>query len=218
MSKQDTIQAVIFDHDDTLVGTIGPKWDQHKFVAKKYYGKDLTEAEIRQHWGKPLHELICLLYDTDDAEQAMAYNIEHHESFPKMLFAQTIPTLKALKQSGKKVGIITATSRFSFEHDLDLHRIPRELLDFTQTSEDTDFHKPDYRVFEPLIKWLDEQGIAPSQVVYVGDGLHDMQAAVDAGFLFLGVQSGLVSAAEFDAAGASSVPDIAAVSEWFETH
>ena len=33
------IKAVFFDHDDTLVGTIGTKWAQHKHVAKLYYGK-----------------------------------------------------------------------------------------------------------------------------------------------------------------------------------
>ncbi len=45
------IKAVLFDHDDTLVAT----------------------DERREHWGKPLEQLVGLLYDTADIEQAMAY-------------------------------------------------------------------------------------------------------------------------------------------------
>ena len=34
------IKAVFFDHDDTLVGTIVPKWAHHKHVARTHYGKE----------------------------------------------------------------------------------------------------------------------------------------------------------------------------------
>lgn len=211
MSKPigDHIKAVFFDHDDTLVGTIGTKWAQHKHVARTHYGKELTDDEIKEHWGKPLRELVCLLYGTDDVEQAMANNTACHEDFPKELFVASIPTLRHLKTAGKLIGIITATTRFSFEHDIDLHKIPRDVLDYTQTAEDTPYHKPDHRVFEPALAWLAEQQVQPDEVVYVGDGLHDMKAAVGAGFNFVGVETGLVTAEEFRSAKATSFPSIA---------
>ena len=205
----DTTKVVLFDHDDTLVGTITAKWAQHREVARKYYGKELTDEDLKEHWGKPLQELVCLLYGTDDAEQAMAHNLSNHEAFPKELFVATIPTLQHLRAAGKLLGIITATSRFSFEHDLDLHQVPRKLLDYTQTADDTSYHKPDPRVFEPAIAWLEAKGIRPDEVAYVGDGLHDMKAAVGAGFSFVGVETGLVTVEEFREAGAVSVPTIA---------
>jgi phosphoglycolate phosphatase len=210
MSKHITehIRVVFFDHDDTLVGTIGTKWEQHKHVARTFYGKELADAEIQMHWGKPLSELVCLLYGTDDVEQAMAHNTATHEDYPKELFTATIPTLRHIKAAGKLVGIITATSRFSFEHDLTLHQVPRELIDYSQTADDTPFHKPDPRVFKPALEWLDEQQIRPSEVIYIGDGLHDMRAAVGAGFSFLGVETGLVTAAQFKQNGAKSIPTI----------
>ena len=181
MSKHigENIKAVFLDHDDTLVDTIGTKWAQHKHVAKRYYGKDLTDAEIIEHWGKPLQELIGLLYGTD------------------------------LKAGGMVIGIITATSRFSFESDLDLHQVPRNLLDYTQTSDDTAFHKPDKRVFDPAIAYLATRNIMPAETLYVGDGLHDMKAAVGAGFNFLGVETGLVTAQQFLGSNARSIPSIA---------
>jgi phosphoglycolate phosphatase-like HAD superfamily hydrolase len=206
---EEQIKAVFFDHDDTLVGTIEAKWRQHKHVAKTYYGKELTDAELQQHWGKPLSELACLLYDTDDADTAMANIIATHEAYPKELFAATVPTLTHLHAAGKLIGIVTATSRFSFEHDLELHGVPQEVIDYTQTADDTPFHKPDPRVFEPAKAWLAEQNVQPDEVLYIGDGLHDMKAAVAAGFNFLGVQTGLVTADEFTAAEAMSIQSIA---------
>lgn len=203
------IKVVFFDHDDTLVGTMSAKWAQHKLIARTYYGKELTDADIIEHWGKPLHELVCLLYGTDDVEQAIAHNVTHHEAFPKELFTAAIPTLRHIKATGRMTGIITATSRFSFEHDLDLHQIPRELLDYTQTADDTPFHKPDKRVFEPALAWLERARVRPDEVVYIGDGLHDMKAALGAGFSFLGVETGLITAEQFRTEGASSIPDIA---------
>lgn len=204
----DSIKVVLFDHDDTLVGTIGTKWAEHKFIAKKYYQKNLTDDEIKLHWGKPLSEMICLLYGTDDVEQALAYNVTHHTEFEKELFTATIPTLEHLKASGLKLGIITATSRYSFEHDLDHHKVPRNLLDYTQTADDTSFHKPNPKVFEPAKQWLAAQNIEPNQVLYIGDGLHDMKAALGAGFNFLGVETGLVGAEEFKSANARSIKSI----------
>jgi len=203
------IKVVFFDHDDTLVGTFGSKSAHHKHVAQKYYGKALSDDEIRKHWGKPLRELVCLLYETDDVEQAMANNTACHEDFPKELFVATIPTLRHIKAAGKLIGIITATSRFSFEHDLNLHGVPRELIDYTQASDDTSFHKPDPRVFEPAQSWLAERHIKPDEVVYVGDGLHDMKAALGAGFNFVAVETGLVTADQFKEVGITSLPTIA---------
>jgi len=204
----DHIKVVLFDHDDTLVGTIDAKWKQHKHIAKTYYNFDLSDETIREHWGKPLRELLCLLYETDDPEKALAHTVTVHESFPKELFVATIPTLKHLKDEGKLVGVITATSRFSVEHDLRLHNVPAEYIDYLQSSDETIYHKPNPKVFEPTLKWLKQQGVKPNEVVYIGDGLHDMKAALGAGFSFLGVETGLVTAKQFKAAGAQSLASI----------
>ncbi len=203
-----SIKAVLFDHDDTLVGTIVPKWAHHKHVAKIHYGKDLLDEEIRSHWGKPLPELVKLLYGTENVEEALANNALSHERFPKILFDGSIELLNSLHNGGIKTGIITATSRFSFEHDLTLHKFPRESISYTQTADDTQYHKPDARVFEPAIAWLKERQIEPNDVVYIADGLHDMKAARGAGFQFVGVETGLVKSSDFLANGAKSFPTI----------
>lgn len=191
------IKAVLFDHDDTLVDTIKAKWAQHKYIALNFYNKELLDDEIKQHWGKPLTTLLGLLYGTDDIEKAIKHSKLHNKKFPKALHDDTLTTIKALKKSGKKVGVITATSHFSLSHDLESLGISRKLFDYVQTEEDTKHHKPDHRVFKPTIEWLEQHSIQPHETLYVGDGLHDMKAALGAGFEFVGVTTGLTTLKDF---------------------
>ncbi|HSW74419.1 MAG TPA: HAD hydrolase-like protein [Candidatus Saccharimonadales bacterium] len=88
---------------------------------------------------------------------------------------------------------------------------PKDIIDYTQTEDDTSFHKPDPKVFEPAIAWLASRHISPHETLYVGDGLHDMQAAIGAGFNFVGVTKGLVTADEFAEAGVTSIQNLDAL-------
>jgi phosphoglycolate phosphatase len=191
------IKAILFDHDDTLVSTIKAKWAQHKFIAKTFYGKDLQDDEIRVHWGKPFSVLIKLLYNTDDADSAVSYNLHVRKDFPKTLFEDTIETLTILRNKEMKIGLVTATTLSNLENDFTTLNISKHLFDYIQTEEDTIYHKPDSRVFEPALKWLAQKHIYPHEVLYVGDSLNDMKAALGAGFQFLGVHTGLTSIEEF---------------------
>ena len=204
----ENVRAVLFDHDDTLVATIETKWAQHQHVAKTRYNRDLGEKDLREHWGKPLRVMVGLLYGTDDIDQAMDYIMLVRDDFPKRLFESTLGVVERIRQTARPVGIITAHSREGFELDLDELGIPRELFDYTQTADDTLFHKPDKRVFDPAIEWLDSMQIKPEQAMYVGDGLHDMQAANEAGLQFVGVETGLVTAQQFRSVGAVAVADL----------
>lgn len=203
------IKAVIFDYDDTLVESIRPVWAKHKYIAKKHYGKDLKDDEIRLHWGKPFAELVQLLYETEDSETALGHNYNMRGFYPKILYEKSIPTLILLKEKRRFLGIVTANTRYGYEYDLTQHNIPREVIDYSQTADETSFHKPDPRVFDPATLWLNKHQVKPQQVLYIGDGLHDMRASVSAGFQFIGVQTGLVSGEEFTQQGVFSVPSIA---------
>lgn len=190
-------KAVFFDYDDTLVKTIQAKWAQHKYIASKFYGKKLSDKELKLHWGKPLTVLLKLLYGTDHIDIATSYNLALQSRFPKKLFDDTLSTLKILKSVGKKIGIVTSTSLASIENDFAELKIPKRSIDYLQTEDDTAFHKPDSRVFDPSIQWLSEQGITPAEAVYVGDLPTDCEAAEGVGFQFIGIATGIVSMAEF---------------------
>jgi len=198
------IKAVFFDWDDNLVGTIENKWQQHRDIAKVHYGKDLTDEELKEHWGKPLTDLVGLLYGTEDIETAMSHLAATHTDYPKLLFPETKELLQTLSSRNIVLGIVTGTSRLSLTHDLETMGIETK-IDYTQTLEDSEFHKPDHRVFDPAIEWLGGRNIAPEEVLYVGDGLVDMHAARGAGFEFVGTGRGLFSPEDFAEHGAIAV-------------
>lgn len=210
-----SMKVVLFDHDDTLVSTIRAKWAQHKYVAKKFYGKELCDDEIRLHWGKPLTVLIKNLYETDNIDMAMSYNLATREKFPKSVFEDTLDTLATLQKSGLKLGLVTATTLSSLEHDLKTLKISKDLFEYIQTEDDTVVHKPDPRVFDPMLRWLSAQNIQPSEVVYVGDAITDMKAALGAGFSFIGVCTGLISSEEFARQNVQSIQRLGDLKQFF---
>ena len=213
-----SIKMILFDHDDTLVGTLKAKWAQHKYIAQMFYGKKLKNEELRLHWGKPLTLLLKLLYETDHIDIAMSYNIATRSKFPKTLFKDTISTLSALHSLGKKLGLVTATTRSSLEYDLKTLGIPSELFDYMQTEDDTVFHKPDSRVFDPALLWTAKQGIQSHEVLYVGDLLNDMVAARGAGIGFIGVGTGTISVEEFRKHQAEGINQLSDLIELFRSY
>lgn len=211
MNIDSSIKAVLFDHDDTFVGTIAACWELDKHVARTWYNKELTEDELRKHWSKPLKEMVSIIFETTDVDTAMKRIMTCYPDYPKKLLPGVLVLVHAIKTHNLKVGIVTSTAEKTITHDFEAVSLDKTLFDHFQTQEDTDFHKPDPRVFAPTISWLSTQGIKPSEVLYIGDGLHDGQAAVATGFQFIGVETGLATAADFAQKGFVSVPNLTSI-------
>ena len=205
------VKMVVFDHDDTLVGTIQPKWAQHKYIAKEFYSRILTDEELFEHWGKPFTVLLRCLYKTDHIDIAMSYNIATRAMFPKILLKGTIDTLKALRASGRKLAIVTSTTKSSLMNDFKTLGIDENLFDYIQTEDDTTFHKPNPRVLDPVKDWISTREIKTDEVICIGDHFHDMETAQGAGFNFIGVVTGLIKPEQFKKRGISYIrklPDL----------
>lgn len=202
------IKAVIFDWDDTLVGTIEGKWAQHKHVAKTFYNRELTDEDLSRYWGKPLTKLVRLLYANDNIEEVMNHLISVDKDFPKVLFDHTLGVVERLRANGRLVALVTAHNSFGLNQDFDDLGIPLGMFDYIQTEDDTSFHKPDPRVFESTIDWLKRKSILPDEAMYIGDGLHDREAAVGASMQFIGVATGLVSVDQFENVGSLAVKSL----------
>jgi HAD superfamily hydrolase (TIGR01549 family) len=191
------VKAVLLDFDDTCVKTIEPIWRLHKFIAATYYNKKLSDEELHTHWGKPLHELVQHLYDTDDHKIAFQ-NIYKHKDDAEYFkeFFEKVPELLEKIAGQKKLALITAHVREFLEIEFKYLNFNPDTFDYIQTSDETPHHKPDARVFEPAIGWLKTLAIQPAEALYVGDSFKDHEAAVNAGMQFVGVTTGLTSAAD----------------------
>jgi len=201
------INAVVFDMDDTLIKTFEVKLRQHKHFARQRYGVELRDDAFREHWGKPFHLFLEGIYgDIDSIERVHAEYVKLSHLFPVELQEDTLHVFDELHDAGKKLGIVTATAREIVERDLGLINFPVDRLHKLQTSDDTPVHKPDPRVFEPMLRALRDAGVE-GDVLYVGDALTDFYAARDAGLQFVGVTTGLVTAQQFRDAGVTHVAD-----------
>lgn len=60
-------------------------------------------------------------------------------------------------------------------------------------------------------------GIQPSETLYIGDSFKDRDAALAAGFHFIGVGTGLISAAEFEANQVIGIEKFSKLSTFFSS-
>ena len=213
MMDLSAIRAVLFDLDDTLVQTKLTRYKAIIALAERYYNYPLTEAMIDSYWGTPHREFYSQLFKAveHDLERILFYRRQLNEEFPNAPYEDTGQTLLYLTAK-YPVGIVTASGREMIEEIVPL-QLPLEKLLFIQTSEDTAFHKPDPRVFEPALRKLSALGITPRQTLYVGDSLKDYQAAAAAGMAFIGLADRTTPAAAFRAAGAPSVLSLTALTQ-----
>lgn len=202
-------RAVVFDLDDTLLRTSVVKWAHHKAVAKQFYGIDLTDAVLAQHWGMPFEPMIALFYQNADTPEAMLRaNLSLDDRFPKEVQHDGLDAVAALLGAGIEVGVVTSILGRLAEKDLRRLGFPVDDFFIVQGADDAPAHKPDPRVFDAALELLTGKGILPSETVYVGDALMDHHAARDAGMAFLGVTTGFVTAEDFEADGAAAVPSL----------
>lgn len=188
----ETVKAVIFDWDDTLVSAFWESVDQWIGTAQEHYRRRITQDDVLMQWGKPVVVMAERLFnikeeDTDDILNIM---VEESHKYPKVPFKGSLESLKLFRSAGFTLCLVTSSSREFIE--CDARYDPRmahmlELFDNIFAADDVEHHKPDPRVFDDV---LAELGLEPEQAVYIGDGEHDASAALMAGLGFIGVNSG----------------------------
>lgn len=199
-------KAVIFDFDDTLVESRAAKWAQHKHVAKKFYNIDLTDETLAKHWGKSLDVLISEAYQYSDTLENMyvAVTSTRHD-FPKKVYEESISVINKLLDNGIKIGVLSATTKNFLSEDLNNLGFPADRMTVVQGADETLVHKPNPKVFLPILNQLKKEGIKRQNIVYVGDSLNDLQAAHGAGIDFIAITTGLYSYQDLKKEGAKTI-------------
>jgi pyrophosphatase PpaX len=179
-----TIKAVLFDLDGTLLDSIpGILASFHHVLSRHVPAHTYTRRDLVMKIGEPVEKQML---DFAAGNQSLAavmvddYRAHNRGVLPGMpLYPGVIETLKAFKARGQPVGVVTSKSAGSARISLDGRGVS-PLLDLLMTTEDTVRHKPDP---EPLLVAASRLGLAPKEIAYVGDSVHDIRCALGAGCL-----------------------------------
>lgn len=184
-------KAVLFDFDETLQDrTLAFEVYMDRFFAKYLPELDSAELEkrredmritgkggyvVRVDW---YNELINM-WGWNDAPPAeeLAHHYDYTFGDCNVIFDNSIPLLKELKNRGYITGVITNGPAHLQNHKMDTSGL-RPYCDIVVVSGDVGVHKPDPALFLYTAKRL---GIAPEDCVYVGDHpVNDIQGALGA--------------------------------------
>jgi len=173
--------VVLYDFDGTLVDTVPMILECFHTAFLEVTGKKEDEAFLLSTIGLPL--AFAFEGCGDPLTRQMLYEAYQKEN------ARLLPTsvrifdgikdgLEALRTMGVRQGIVTSKKRETALYTMRQFGL-EEFFEILVTREDTEIHKPDP---EPLFLALRKMGIQDfSRVLYVGDSVHDLRCAVNAG-------------------------------------
>jgi pyrophosphatase PpaX len=174
------INTVLFDFDGTLVNTndvIIASW-QHTY--KHYRGHEEDVDKITACFGEPL--LITMAREFPEVapeESAEVYRQFQQQNAHLLvkIFPGIVDLLKALKEAGYRMGIVTSRTRESALRYMDMFGIT-EYFEAMVTCDDTTVHKPNP---EPILLGLEKMGITKDEAIMIGDSPFDIKCANNAG-------------------------------------
>lgn len=201
-------ELVLFDLDGTLVDSIDLIVATWQHLGRAELGRELTREEVTPLIGLPLLEAVARIVPERPAEIARRYrewNIAHHDEYVTAC-AGMVELVGRLRDSGVRVGVVTAKMRPLAEHGLAVCGYG-DTIEVACGVEDTDSHKPDP---EPLLVGAERMGCPAGVTAYVGDAIWDLRAARAARMDGIGVTWGAGRPAELRAEQARAIVDTAA--------
>ena len=173
----ENIEVIVFDWDGTLVDSVGPKIEQNRQLAE-FFGNPLTNEEVRQYWAQArdyqeLMQMLCPGVDMSEIQAEVDNQYNNPEFRKKRMGFNANYLIHTLSSHDDiKTAIATSIPRELFVRDANSLGIRIELsesesgLSFTQTSDETDFKKPDGNFFKPTLKFFREVGITAEKIMY----------------------------------------------------
>jgi pyrophosphatase PpaX len=172
--------AILYDFDGTLLDTVPMIMESFRIAFLEVTGHEEDKDFLLSTIGLPLAQAFS--HYEPDVQRAL------HDSYIRAnnsLLATAVRSfdgveegLFALKQMGVRQGVVTSKRRDAALVSINQFGL-QVYFDTIVTREDTTVHKP---YPEPLYLGMKNLGIADvSRVLYVGDSVHDLRSATNAG-------------------------------------
>jgi pyrophosphatase PpaX len=176
-------KAYLFDADGTLFDTTELIYQCFLYSCKKYGDIDVSREAVFSNIGIPLRpQLEHFLGKMSDYKEEeivkahMDYQLKIYQEHLR-LFPGVKKTLVHLKDTGKKMAVVTSRKQYTLTLYLKQTAI-YHYFDALITPELTKKHKPEP---EPALEALKQLNCAPSETLFVGDAIFDIECGERAG-------------------------------------
>jgi pyrophosphatase PpaX len=172
--------CILFDLDGTLLDTVPLIVASHQHAWTLHTGAPGNPARILATIGRPIE------FAFDDADESLrakmresylAHNVAHNDA-GIAIFLGVPAMLDALRALGVRVGLVTSKRRAIMLRCLRLFEL-EDRFEVLVAKEDTVRHKPFPDPLQLAMERLGETD--PSRILYVGDSIHDVMCARNAG-------------------------------------
>ena len=226
------VRGVIFDKDGTLFdfATTWEAWAA-AFLLRVTGGDRKQSAVIGRNIGFDLHthsfarDSVVIAGTPIEIADALARHFPDrnrqdllemlNEEAAKAPQAEAVPLasyLDELRARGLALGVATNDAEASAMAHLDAAGVVAH-FDFIAGSDSGYGGKP---APGQLLEFCASTGLAPTQVVMVGDSTHDLRAGRAAGMRTIGVLTGLATAQELSPLATAVLPDIGHLPNWLD--
>lgn len=197
----DVTYLVTFDLDGTLVDTPNPIVRTFADAFEAIGAPAVDPAAIRATIGRPLADAFSSLLGIDPGDPRVADGIRHYQTaftervLPRaaeLVFPGVVAGLKTLRDNGFVLAIATSKFRANAEALLRTAAL-RDYFTVVLGADDVANPKPHPEMVQRIMRTA---GIGPDRAIMVGDTVHDLLTARDAGMRSIAVTYGVHSAAE----------------------
>lgn len=207
---------VIFDWDGTLMDSVGRIVSSMQRTAARLNLVQPSEAAVRDIIGISLEPAIERLFGTlSDADMTMFKDVYrqqyvHEDITPSPLFPGAQVLLESLRERGHTLAVATGKARHGLERVWQEANI--EHLFHASRCADETASKPHPLMLHEL---LAETGHAVEDAIMIGDSIHDMQMAQNAGMARIAVGFGAHDASRLAAhQPLTIINELAALKHW----
>lgn len=216
-----SIQAILFDHDGTLVDSEIVHFQFWRAVLQRY-GVDFQEDDYRLHYAgvSELNTAIDLrlryrletpVLDLVAAKRAQATLFHATQHFP--LMPSVAETLSSLQQAGIRMAVVSGSARFALESNLRAQNL-LSIFELIASGEEVPHNKPAPDVY---LHAMHQMGLRADQCLAVEDTASGLASAKSAG-LFTCVIPNRYSAHQNFSSADLETRDMAEFFQWFSLH
>ncbi|MBM9501306.1 HAD hydrolase-like protein [Leptospira sp. 201903071] len=213
------IKAILFDYDDTLVQTKKVRYNTLKNLARERFRFELKDFQIDEAWGLPGDDFLRRIYGKHSEDLEALWNV--YDSFCQRDPNLTFPGVEDfLQKYGPRFhfGILSSSSGRRVLKELESFSFSKNSFFAIQTAEDTKVHKPNPKVFLPILEEAQKRKLDFSEIMYVGDTIGDATSSMGAGLRFLGMAHEEYSAEIFRKENLEFVSSFSELELWIESY